>query len=115
LSPIKKKHELTAREETDLRLRHTQISSQSTRFYNIWNDYNDNQIWYRDQSKRLLVKQCKILGNTSMTNDQIETMIDEGNTSVFATSILDEERLARHQLTELTDRHDEFIKVCFYS
>ena len=38
-------------------------------------------------------------------------MLDEGNTAIFAKSILDEERLARQQLTELQDRHDEFIKL----
>ena len=38
-------------------------------------------------------------------------MLDEGNTAIFAKSILDEERLARQQLSELQDRHDEFIKL----
>ena len=38
-------------------------------------------------------------------------MLDEGNTSVFATSMLNETEMARQQLTELQDRHDEFIKL----
>ena len=109
LSP--KKSKFTEKQKTELRMRQTQINAQSTRFFEIWNEYNENQVAYRDQTKKLLVKNIRIVGNTDLTNEQIETMIDEGKTSMFATEILDQERAARKQLTELEARHDEFIKV----
>lgn len=106
-SPKKK-----GRQETDLRCRQTQVSAQSTRFYNIWNVYNESQLAYREKSKKILVKQCKITGNTDLSNEQIEEMLDEGKTgNMFATSILDQERLARQQLMDLQERHGEFLKV----
>ncbi|CAB4056523.1 STX4 [Lepeophtheirus salmonis] len=58
------------------------------------------------QSKR----RCKIV-NSGYDDEAIETMLDEGKTGVFATAILDQEKLARRQLIELQDRHDEFIKL----
>ena len=111
ISPTRKKKPLTSRQETDLRLRQTQIASQSTRFFNIWNDYNQSQLSYREQTKKLLIKQCKITGNTDLSNEEIENMLDEGNTNVFATSILDQERVAKQQLMDLQERHGEFLKV----
>ena len=109
LSPLKAK-KLTARQQTDLRVRKTQLDGQSTRMYNIWSDYNQCQVQFREQSKKLFVRQCKVMGNTSLSNEEIEQMIDEGK-NVFATSILDQERMARQQLLDLQERHGEFMKV----
>lgn len=109
-----KKKQSKARQETDIRCRQTQVSAQTTRFYNIWNAYNESQLSYREKSKKILVKQCKITGNTDLSNEQIEEMLDEGKTgNMFATSILDQERLARQQLMDLQERHGEFLKVRF--
>lgn len=58
----------------------------------------------------MLVKRCKIT-NSNYTDEQIEEMLDEGNTAVFAKGILDQERMARDDLNRLQDRHDEFIKL----
>ena len=82
LSPLKAK-KLTARQQTDLRVRKTQLDGQSTRMYNIWSDYNQCQVQFREQSKKLFVRQCKVMGNTSLSNEEIEQMIDEGK-NVFA-------------------------------
>jgi len=108
LSPIKSK--VTPRQKTDLRVRKTQLDGQSTRMFNIWNEYNQSQLQFREESKKMFVRQCKIMGNTSLSNEEIETMIDEGK-NVFATSILDQERMARQQLLDLQERHGEFMKV----
>ena len=108
LSPFKKN--LTARQQTDLRVRKTQLDGQSKRMFEIWNDYNESQVKYREESKKNLVRQCKVMGNASLSNEEIENMIDEGK-NVFATSILDQERMARQQLLDLQERHGEFMKV----
>ena len=94
----------------ETRMRKTQINAQSKRFFDIWSQYNQNQLEFRDKSKKLLVRRCKIVNN-NYTDEDIENMLDEGQTNVFATSILDQERVARQQLQELQDRHDEFMKL----
>jgi len=109
-SPLKINKKLTARQLTDLRVRKTQLDGQSTRMYNIWGDYNQVQVQFREQSKKLFVRQCKVMGNSSLSNEEMEQMIDEGK-NVFATSILDQERMARQQLLDLQERHGEFMKV----
>ena len=109
LSP-KKTQTLTSREETDLRVRKTQLASQTTRFFNIWTEYNDDQAQYRDDSKKLLVRKCKVTGKyTNMSDDELENMIDEGK-NVFAASVLETEA-AKQQLLDLQLRHGEFMKV----
>ena len=108
LSPFKTK--LTARQQTDLRVRKTQLDGQSKRMFETWDDYNRSQLQFREESKKMLVRQCKVMGNASLSNEEIENMIDEGK-NVFATSILDQERMARQQLLDLQERHGEFMKV----
>ena len=105
-SPKKK----TQQQLTELRMRKTQTSTQAKKFFDIWSEFNQDQVNYRDKSKKMLVKRCKITNN-SFSEDQIEQMLDDGNTQVFAGAILNEEILARKQLSELQDRHDEFIKL----
>lgn len=96
---------------TDLRLRQTQLASISQRFYDVWSDYNQAQDEFRESSKKLLIKQCHVLGNTNLDDKVIESMLDQGNDSMFAKSILDQENLAKKNISELQSRHDEFIKV----
>ena len=55
--------------------------------------------------------QFKIMGQTDLTNEQIEEMIDEGKDGVFGMNILDQERMERQKLLELQTRHREFMKV----
>ena len=58
---------------------------------------------YRQKRKDQMLKKIKVAG-TDLSDDQIETMIDEGKTEVFAKSILDQTQMARQQLTELQVR-----------
>jgi len=106
----KKRSNMTDTERSELKMRQTQLSSQSKRFYDAWSQYNEDQVSYRQRRKEQMLKKIKVAG-TDMSDEQIETMIDEGRTEVFAKSILDQTQMARQQLTELQSRHDEFIKL----
>ena len=66
---------LSARQQTDLRLRLTQVASQSKRFQEVWSEYNDSQLNFRKKTKANLVKQIKVTGQTNLSNDEIEQMI----------------------------------------
>jgi len=100
----------SARENHEMRLRRTQIAAHSRRFYDLWTEYNNQQLEYKDRSKDLLKRRCKIV-NENLTDEEIETMLEEGKTQMFNASILDDTTKAREQLNELKDRHDEFIKL----
>jgi len=100
----------SAKENHELRLRRTQIAAQSRRFYDLWTEYNNQQVDYRDRSKDLLKRRCRIV-NADISEDEIETMLDEGKTQMFNASILEDTTKAREQLNELKDRHNEFLKL----
>jgi len=100
----------SARENHEMRLRRTQIAAHSRRFYDLWTEYNNQQLEYKDRSKDLLKRRCKIV-NENLTDEEIETMLEEGKTQMFNASILDDTTKAREQLNELKDRHDEFLKL----
>lgn len=53
---------------------------------------------------------CKIT-NSHVTDEQIEKMLDEGDTWVFAKGLDQESFLARRQLTGLRNDHDEFLRL----
>ena len=50
--------------------------------------------------KNLLKRRCKII-NESVSDDEIEKMLDEGKTQMFNASILEDSKAAREQLNEL--------------
>jgi len=103
---------LDARQQTDLRLRLTQVASQSKRFQEVWSEYNDSQLNFRKKTKENLVKQTKITGQTNLSNDQIEQMIDEGKTDgLFGAQIHEQTQQAKVTLQALQERHGEFMKL----
>ena len=65
---------LSARQQTDLRLRLTQVASQSKRFQEVWSEYNDSQLNFRKKTKENLIKQARVTGQTHLSHEQIEQM-----------------------------------------
>jgi syntaxin 1A len=106
----KRERKLTDTERSEMKMKQTQLNAQSKHFLNVWQAYNDDQVTHREKSKNLMVKQLRVMG-TKMSDDDIENMLDEGRTDVFAQSILIDTQMAKQQLTELKGRHDEFIKL----
>jgi len=103
---------LSARQQTDLRLRLTQVNSQSKRFQEVWSEYNDSQLNFRKKTKDVLIKQAKITGQTHLSNDEIERMIDEGKTDgLFGAKIHEQTQQAKVNLMALQERHGEFMKL----
>lgn len=94
----------------ELQLKRTQIAAQSKRFYEEWSVYNNLEVKFRDRLKDTMRKQFKII-NADVTDDQIETMLEKGNTEGFKFSILDSEDKMKEQVDELTKRHDQFLEL----
>ena len=111
MSPLKK--QLSSREEEDIKIRQNQINSQSRRFYNLWNRYIECQNQFRENSKKLFVRQCKITG-IQKTDQEIEEMLDNdpsGAMETFSGSILQDTQAAKDKLLAVQERHGEFMKV----
>ena len=58
-----------------------------------------------------MVKQCKVMGTSGLSDEELETMIDDGK-NPFATSLFDQERIAKEKLLDIQLRHGEFMNVC---
>ena len=53
---------LTSRQQTDQRLRLTQVASQTKRFQEVWSKYNESQLEFRKKQKATLIKTAKVTG-----------------------------------------------------
>ena len=58
------------------------------------------QVEYRDRLKDKLKRQCKIV-NEDISEEEIETMLDEGKTQIFNDSILENTTKAREELNDI--------------
>ncbi len=101
---------MTSQSSRELQMRKTQVTAQTRRFFDVWAEYNNDQIEFHEKSKKLFIKRCKITG-VMLTDEEIEDRIHERDTAMFAKGILDQERMAKQQLTELETRHEEFLKL----
>ena len=66
------------KEQNDRKIRLTQVQAQTKQFQKVWNEYNDSQLDFREESKTTLIRQAKITGNIDLTDEKIEEMIDKG-------------------------------------
>jgi len=108
----KETSKLSSREQTDQRLRITQVASQTKRFSEVWSSYNESQLEFRKKSKATLIKAAKITGITNLTDDKIEEMIDEGHTDgLFGGNLHATVQAEKDKLLALQSRHGEFMKL----
>ena len=108
----KETSKLSSREQTDQRLRITQVASQTKRFSEVWSSYNESQLEFRKKSKATLIKAAKITGITNLTDDKIEEMIDEGHTDgLFGGNLHATVQAEKDKLLALQSRHGEFMKA----
>jgi len=100
---------LTSKDLSELHIRKIQIQTHSKRFLEIWTEYNNIQVEYRDKTKKQLVNNIKITG-CELTNEQIEEKIDSGDLTGFS-SILQETARAKEDLVAIENRHAEMLKL----
>ena len=97
----KKKPANHAKKQHELRLRKTQLTTQTKRFCDIWEQYNKEQCDYRQVSKDVLVKRLRTAGS-NLSEEEVEDLIDQGKADqIFSQSYLEQTAMAKKQLTEL--------------
>jgi len=110
ISKLENKGKFTSNELNELRMKKTQISTQSNRFLEVWAEYNTLQVEFRDKAKTALVRNIKITNN-NLTQEEIEDKLDKNDISVFSSAIIQETAQAKDQLVAIENRHAEFLKL----
>nr|AAI52679.1 Zgc:56272 [Danio rerio] len=94
----------------NVRMRRTQHGVLSREFLELMGRCNTIQAQYRDRNVERIKRQLKITGN-SVSDDELETMLESGQTNVFTQNILNDAKATRQALNEIESRHDEIIKL----
>ena len=92
-------------------IKNTQIQTVSQRFLDILTEYNNLQVEFRDKNKKALLRNLKIIDpNSSLTVEEIEEKLDNGDVTVLS-SIIKDTAQAKEDLKMIENRHAEFIKL----
>ncbi|XP_070498032.1 syntaxin-1A isoform X2 [Chironomus tepperi] len=94
----------------DLRIRKTQHSTLSRKFVEVMTEYNRTQTDYRERCKARIQRQLEITGKAT-TNEELEEMLEQGNSAVFTQGIIMETQQAKQTLADIEARHADIIKL----
>ncbi|KAF7276977.1 hypothetical protein GWI33_009595, partial [Rhynchophorus ferrugineus] len=102
--------ETTNKNSADLRIRKIQQSTLSRKFVEVMTEYNRTQTDYRERCKARIMRQLEITGRTT-TNEELEEMLEQGNSAVFTQGIIMETQQAKQTLADIEARHADIIKL----
>ncbi|CAF1389101.1 unnamed protein product [Rotaria sordida] len=74
------------------------------------NNYEQIQLGYRQKYKEILQRQLEIIGR-SVTDKQMEAMIESRNPAVFTQDIMVETEQAKQSLTDMEARHSDIMRL----
>ncbi|XP_056628149.1 syntaxin-4 [Triplophysa dalaica] len=94
----------------EVRMQRGQHNTLSREFLELMGHCNKIQAQYRDRNVERIQRQLKITGN-NVTDEELETMLESGQTDVFTQNILNDAKATRQALNEIESRHDEIIKL----
>lgn len=92
------------------RMQRGQHAILSREFLELMGHCNTIQTQYRDRNVERIQRQLKITGN-NVTDEELESMLESGQTDVFTQNILNDAKATRQALNEIESRHDEIIKL----
>lgn len=96
---------------SEVQIRKTQMQAFSKRFLDIWTEYNNTQLEFREKNKKVLIRNIKIIDpNSNITNEEIEEKLEAGDMTVLS-SIVKETAQAKEDMKQLEGRHSEMIKL----
>ena len=73
-------------------------------------EYNRTQTDYRERCKDRIIRQLEITGRTT-TNEELEDMLEQGNSAVFTQGIIMDTAQAKQTLADIEARHADIIKL----
>ncbi|KAG5314363.1 STX1B protein, partial [Acromyrmex insinuator] len=92
------------------RIRTLQYTTMLQMFSDIMNDYNASLLKYHDKCLLLLQQQRSLL-RRQVTSAELDHMLDAQETSLFVDNILEDSKIARQQLSDITSRHNDVLKL----
>ena len=96
---------------SEMEIRRTQSQAAAQRFLNVWTEYNNTQTEFRENNKRALIRNMKIVDpDSSVNEEEIEQKLEAGDFTVLS-SIIKESQQAKEDLKRLEDRHLEMVKL----
>ncbi|KAJ4941084.1 hypothetical protein JOQ06_027371 [Pogonophryne albipinna] len=92
------------------RMQRTQHGVLSREFVEQMGRCNTIQAQYRDRNVERIHRQLKITGK-DVTDEELDAMLESGQTDVFTQNILSDAKATRQALNEIESRHDEILKL----
>ncbi|XP_054455344.1 syntaxin-4 [Anoplopoma fimbria] len=92
------------------RMQRTQHGVLSREFMELMGHCSTIQSQYRDRNVERIQRQLKITG-TNVTDEELDLMLESGQTDVFTQNILIDAKATRQALNEIESRHDEILKL----
>ncbi|XP_038139351.1 syntaxin-4 isoform X2 [Cyprinodon tularosa] len=94
----------------NVRMQRTQHAVLSKEFVVLMGHCNTIQAQYRDRNVERIQRQLKITG-TNVTDEELDAMLESGQTDVFTQNILIDAKATKQALNEIESRHDEILKL----
>ncbi|XP_023262634.1 syntaxin-4-like [Seriola lalandi dorsalis] len=94
----------------NVRMQRTQHGVLSKEFVELMGYCNTIQAQYRDRNVERIQRQLKITG-TNVTDQELDVMLESGQTDVFTQNILSDAKATKQALNEIESRHDEILKL----
>ncbi|CAL8283225.1 unnamed protein product [Merluccius merluccius] len=94
----------------NVRMQMTQHGVLSREFVELMSHCNTIQAHYRDRNVERIQRQLRITGN-NVTAEQLDVMLESGQTDVFTQNILSDAQATKQALNEIETRHDEIVKL----
>ncbi|KAF7664976.1 hypothetical protein LDENG_00158800 [Lucifuga dentata] len=93
-----------------IRMQRIQHGVLSKEFVELMGYCNTIQAQYRDRNVERIQRQIKITG-ASVTDEELDVMLESGQTDVFTQNILIDAKATKQALNEIESRHDEILKL----
>jgi len=96
---------------SELEIRRTQTQAAAQRFFQVWTEYNNTQNEFRENNKKALIRNMKIIDpESNVSEEEVEQKLEAGDFTVLS-SIIKESQQAKEDLKKLEDRHLEMVKL----
>ncbi|CAF1298178.1 unnamed protein product [Rotaria sp. Silwood1] len=96
--------------QAQTRIGKAQHATLSRKFIDVMNSYRNAEIEYRERCKARIQRQLEITGR-SVTDGEVEEMLESGNPAVFTQGIMVETAQAKQSLADIEARHGDIIKL----
>uniref|UniRef100_A0A8D0HGE1 Syntaxin 4 n=1 Tax=Sphenodon punctatus TaxID=8508 RepID=A0A8D0HGE1_SPHPU len=107
----KKDEEDENRNAVNTRMKRTQHGILSQQFLELINKCNTKQSEYRDRNVERIQRQLQITGGGVVSDEEMEQMLESGQTEVFVSNIMKDTRVTKQALNEIETRHGEILKL----